>query len=154
MFGERNYHSRSRPHPLSTEGRSITATHAVNAVAEQNVEVADGQVGQPPTQSGQAYQISVRAIGRLSEPAQFENIILKTNADGTLVRVKDVGRVELGAEDYGSELQFDGKDAVGIGITQLSTANALEVDRTAIAELERLSKHFPPGMVYNLAFDT
>src|SRR5207237_4388973 len=128
IFGERKYSMRLWLDPVRMAGRNLTASDAVNALAEQNVEVAAGQVGQPPTQSGQAYQISVRAIGRLSEPAQFENIILKTNADGTLVRVKDVGRVELGAEDYGSELQFDGKDAVGIGITQLSTANALEVD--------------------------
>ena len=104
--------------------------------------------------SGAVYQISVRAVGRLSEAAQFENIILKTNADGTLVRLKDVGRAELGAEDYASDLQFNGQDAVGIGVMQLSTANALEVDRRAIAELDRLSKSFPPGMQYQLAFDT
>src|SRR5712692_6442163 len=154
IFGERKYSMRLWLDPVRMAGRGLTAPDAVKALAEQNVEVAAGQVGQPPTQSGQAYQISVRAVGRLSEPAQFENIILKTNADGTLVRVKDVGRVELGAEDYGSELQFNGHDAVGVAITQLSTANALEVDRQAIAELERLSKHFPRGMIYNLAFDT
>src|SRR5208283_5329530 len=91
---------------------------------------------------------------RLSEASQFDNIILKTNADGTLVRLKDVGRAELGAEDYSSDLQFDGHDAVGLGVTQLSTANALDVDRRAIAELDRLSKSFPPGMHYKLAFDT
>jgi len=90
----------------------------------------------------------------LSEPAQFENIILKTNADGTLVRLKDVGRAELGAEQYASDLKFNGQDAVGIGVTQLSTANALDVDRRAIEELARLSKSFPPGMHYTLAFDT
>jgi HAE1 family hydrophobic/amphiphilic exporter-1 len=95
----------------------------------------------------------VRAVGRLSEPAEFENIVLKTASDGTTVRLKDVGRAELGAEDYSSELQFNGKDAVGIGLTQLSNANALEVDRAALAELERLSKRFPPGMKYRLAFD-
>jgi HAE1 family hydrophobic/amphiphilic exporter-1 len=154
IFGERKYSMRLWLDPVRMAGRGLTAPDAVGALAEQNVEVTAGQVGQPPTQPGQAYQISVRAIGRLSEPAQFENIILKTNADGTLVRVKDVGRVELGAEDYGSELEFNGHDAVGVAITQLSTANALEVDRQAIAELERLSKHFPPGMVYDLAFDT
>ena len=115
---------------------------------EQNVDVAAGQVGQPPIKAGQEFQISVRAIGRLSEASQFENIILKTNADGTLVRLKDVGRAELGAEDYSSDLMFNGHDAVGIGVTQLSTANALEVDRLVIAELDRLSKHFPPGMKY------
>jgi hydrophobic/amphiphilic exporter-1 (mainly G- bacteria), HAE1 family len=70
------------------------------------------------------------------------------------VRVKDVGRSELGAEDYSSDLQFNGKDSLGLGITQLSNANALEVDRDAIAELDRLSKRFPPGMKYQLAFDT
>ena len=134
--------------------RALTASDVVSALQEQNVEVAAGQVGQPPSPPGQNYQISVRAIGRLSEPVQFENIILKSNVDGTLVRVHDVGRAELGAEDYGSDLQFNGHDAVGLGITQLSNANALEVDRKAIAELARLSQRFPPGMTYQLAFDT
>ncbi len=96
----------------------------------------------------------MRAVGRLSEASQFDNIILKTNADGTLVRLKDVGSAELGAEDYSSDLLFDGYDAVGLGITQLSTANALEVDRLVLAELDRLSKRFPPGMIYKPAFDT
>jgi len=111
-------------------------------------------VGQQPAVPGQSYQVSVRAVGRLSEPAQFENIILKTNADGTLVRLKDVGRAELGAETYASDLQFNGQDAVGIAVAQLSTANALDVDRRAIAELDRLSKSFPSGMHYKIAFDT
>ena len=70
------------------------------------------------------------------------------------MRVNDVGRSELGAEDYSSDLQFNGQDAVGLGVTQLSNANALDVDRDAIAELDRLSKRFPPGMKYELAFDT
>src|SRR5438270_2742970 len=104
--------------------------------------------------AGQQYQISVRAVGRLSEPVQFDNIILKTNADGTLVRLKDVGRAELGAENYSSDLQFNGQDADGVAVTQLSTANAIDVDRRAIAELDRLSKSFPPGMHYKVAFDT
>src|SRR5439155_18145246 len=92
----------------------------VLSVELQNVEVAAGQVGQQPARQGQQYQISVRAVGRLSEPTQFDNIILKTNADGTLVRLKDVGRAELGAEDYSSDLQFNGQDAIGLGVTQLS----------------------------------
>jgi HAE1 family hydrophobic/amphiphilic exporter-1 len=154
IFGERKYSMRLWLDPERMASRGLTAGDVVAALQEQNVEVAAGQVGQPPARPSQEYQISVRAIGRLSEPSQFENIILKTNNDGTLVRVKDVGRAELGAEDYSSDLQFNGKDAVGLGITQLSTANALEVDRLAIAELERLSKRFPPGMKYQLAFDT
>ena len=154
IFGERKYSMRLWLDPGRMAGRGLTASDAVSALQEQNVDVAAGQVGQPPIQAGQAFQISVRAVGRLSEPAQFDNIILKTNADGTLVRLRDVGHAELGAEDYGSLLQFNGGDSVGIAITQLSNANALEVDRLAIAELDRLSKRFPPGMEYRLAFDT
>src|SRR5512141_2004180 len=125
IFGERKYSMRLWLDPVRMAGRSLTAPDVVNALSEQNVEVAAGQVGQQPAVPGQNYQVSVRAVGRLSEPAQFDNIILKTNADGTLVRLKDVGRAELGAENYASDLQFNGQDAVGIAVTQLSTANAL-----------------------------
>src|SRR5689334_4314381 len=154
IFGERKYSMRLWIDPVRMAGRGLTAPDVVAALGEQNVEVAAGQVGQQPAVPGQNYQVSVRAVGRLSEPAQFENVILKTNADGTLVRLKDVGRAELGAENYASDLQFNGQDAVGLAVTQLSTANALDVDRRAIAELDRLSKSFPPGMHYRLAFDT
>jgi hydrophobic/amphiphilic exporter-1 (mainly G- bacteria), HAE1 family len=154
IFGERKYSMRLWLDPVRMAGRGLTAPDVVGALSEQNVEVAAGQVGQQPAIPGQQYQVSVRAVGRLSEAAQFDNIILKTNADGTLVRLKDVGHAELGAENYASDLQFNRRDAVGIAVTQLSTANALDVDRRAIAELDRLSKSFPPGMHYQLAFDT
>ena len=154
IFGERRYSMRLWLDPQRMAGRALTAPDVVSALQEQNVEVAAGQVGQPPINTGQSFQISVRAIGRLTEASEFDNIILKSNADGTLVRVKDVGHAELGAEDYSSALRYNGKDSVGLGITQLSDANALEVDRRAIQELERLSKRFPPGMKYDLAFDT
>src|SRR4030081_19670 len=154
IFGERKYSMRLWLDPVRMAGRGLTAPDVVSSLAEQNVEVAAGQVGQQPAKAGQQYQISFRAVGRLSEPTQFDNIILKTNGDGTLVRLKDIGRAELGAEDYASDLQYNGQDAIGLGVTQLSTANALDVDRRAIAELERLSKRFPPGMHYKLAFDT
>jgi hydrophobic/amphiphilic exporter-1 (mainly G- bacteria), HAE1 family len=154
IFGERKYSMRLWLDPVRMAGRGLTAPDVVNALGEQNVEVAAGQVGQQPAIPGQDYQVSVRAVGRLSEAAQFDNIILKTNADGTLVRLKDVGHSELGAESYASDLQFNGQDAVGIAVEQLSTANALDVDRRAVAELDRLSKSFPPGMHYRLAFDT
>jgi len=154
VFGERKYSMRLWLDPVRMASRGLTATDVVNALQEQNVEVAAGQVGQPPVKVGQQFQISVRAIGRLSEPTQFDDIILKTNADGTLVRLRDVGRAELGAEDYGTDLIYNGHDAVGVAVTQLSTANAIDVDRTALAELKRLSQHFPPGMVFENAFDT
>jgi HAE1 family hydrophobic/amphiphilic exporter-1 len=154
IFGERRYAMRLWLDPVKVASRGLTATDVVQALREQNVQVAAGQVGQPPSPANQAFQISVRAVGRLSEVPEFEDIILKSSSDGTLVRLKDVGRVELGAEDYASSLQFNGHDAVGIALTQLSNANALEVDREALAVLERLSWRFPPGMTYSVAFDT
>ncbi len=153
-FGAGKYSMRLWLDPVRMASRALTADDVVNALQEQNVEVAAGQVGSQPSIPGQQFQISVRAVGRLSESAQFDDIILKSNADGTLVRLRDVGHAELGSEDYSSNVNYNGHDSVGIGITQLSTANALDVDRRCIAELERLSKRFPPGMKYELAFDT
>jgi hydrophobic/amphiphilic exporter-1 (mainly G- bacteria), HAE1 family len=154
IFGERKYAMRLWLDPTRLAQRGLTATSVLNALNEQNVQVAAGQLGQPPSDSGQSYQISVRAIGRLSDAKEFENIVLKTGTDGTLVRVKDVGRAELGAEDYGSVLRFNGHDAVGVAVTQLPGANALDVDRAAKEELQRLSKNFPPGLKFAVAFDT
>jgi len=154
IFGERKYAMRLWLAPSKLAQRGLTASAVVNALQEQNVQVAAGQIGQPPLPKGQAYQVSVRAVGRLSEASEFDNIIIKTGADGTLVRVKDVGRSELGAEDYGSILRFNGHDAVGMGLSQLPGANALDVDRAAKAELVRLSKNFPPGLKVAVAFDT
>src|ERR1700687_700910 len=119
IFGERKYSMRLWLDPVRMAARSLTATDVLAALQEQNVQVAAGQLGQPPSPTGQTVQISVRAVGRLVEPAQFENIILKTASDGNLVRVRDIGRAELGAEDYGSVLRFDGREAVGLGVTQL-----------------------------------
>src|SRR6204780_1442118 len=153
-FGERKYSMRLWLDPLRMAARNLTATDILSALTEQNVQVSAGQVGQPPSIKGQSYQISVRAVGRLVEPSEFENIILKTGTDGTLVRLRDVGRAELGAEDYSSNLRFNGHDAVGFGVTQLPGANALTVDKAAKAELLRLSRHFPPGIKYAVAFDT
>ena len=154
IFGERKYAMRLWLDPTRLAQRGLTATTVLNALNEQNVQVAAGQLGQPPSSPVQSYQISVRAIGRLSDPKEFENIVLKTGTDGTLVRIKDVGRAELGAEDYSSILRFDGHDAVGVAVTQLPGANALDVDRAAKEELRRLSKNFPPGLKYAVAFDT
>src|SRR2546426_2961153 len=140
--------------PAKLAQRGLTATNVLSALQEQNVQVAAGQIGQPPSAEGQAFQISVRAVGRLSEAAEFDKIILKTGTDGTLVRLKDVGHAELGAENYGTLLRFNGHDAVGLAVTQLPGANALDVDRAAKEELLRLSKNFPPGLKAAVAFDT
>ena len=154
IFGERKYAMRLWLDPTRLGQRGLTATNVLAALNEQNVQVAAGQLGQPPSNQVQSYQISVRAIGRLSDPKEFENIVLKTGTDGTLVRIKDVGRAELGAEDYSSILRFNGHDAVGVAVTQLPGSNALDVDRAAKAEMLRLSANFPPGLKYAVAFDT
>jgi HAE1 family hydrophobic/amphiphilic exporter-1 len=153
IFGERRYAMRLWLDPVRVAARGLTASDVVAALREQNVQVAAGQVGQQPALPGQTFQVSVRAVGRLSEPREFEDIIVKASA-GTTVRLRDVGRVELGAEDYASILQFNGQDAVGVALMQLSNANALEVQRAALAEMDRLAQRFPPGMKFRIAFDT
>jgi hydrophobic/amphiphilic exporter-1 (mainly G- bacteria), HAE1 family len=154
IFGERKYAMRLWLDPAKLAERGLTATNVLSALQEQNVQVAAGQIGQPPSPEGQSYQISVRAVGRLSEASEFDKIILKTGTDGTLVRLRDVGHAELGAENYGTILRFDGHDAVGLAVTQLPGANALDVDKAAKTELLRLSRNFPPGIKAAVAFDT
>jgi hydrophobic/amphiphilic exporter-1 (mainly G- bacteria), HAE1 family len=154
IFGERKYSMRLWLDPTKLAARGLTAGDAVNALREQNVQVAAGSIGDAPAREGQTYQISVRAAGRLREVREFENIILKAGESGGLVRLSDVGRAELGAESYASLLRFQGYDAVGFAVTQLPTANALDVERDVRAELDRLSTQFPPGMQYRVAFNT
>ncbi|HEV3457758.1 MAG TPA: efflux RND transporter permease subunit, partial [Thermoanaerobaculia bacterium] len=134
--------------------RSLTASDVTAALREQNVEVAAGLVGQPPVPSGQAFEVSVRVVGRLSEPAEFGNIIVKAQKDGTLVKLKDLASVELGSESYDSNLSFGDVPAVGFAVFQLPSANALEVDKAVKTELLRLRERFPPGLKGTIAFDT
>ncbi len=154
IFGERKYSMRLWLDPVRLAARQLTAQDVVNALQEQNVQVAAGQVGQSPAPATQDYQISVRAVGRLTTPVEFERIVLKRGADGSLVTLRDVGRAELGAESYAGNLRYNGFETSGLGVMQLSNANALEVDRAVLARLQELSKNFPPGLKYAVAFDT
>ena len=153
-FGGARYSMRVWLDPIRLAARELTAGDVVNALREQNVNVAAGSVGEAPARKGQTYQISVRAAGRLQETGEFEDVIVKTAEDGTLVRLADVGTVELGAETYSSLLRFQGIDAVGFGVLALPTANALDVQRGVAAEMARLAESFPPGLEYRIAFDT
>jgi len=153
IFGERKYAMRVWLDPARMAARSLTATDVVNALVEQNVEIPAGQLGQPPSDSKQAFQVPVRVVGRLTSPAEFDKIIVKNSANG-LVLLKDIGHSEVGAEDYSTSLKYSGHDAMGIGVQLLSNANALEVDRLAKAKLIELSKSFPPGLEYAIAFDS
>ena len=116
--------------------------------------MAAGSVGDAPARTGQTYQMSVRAAGRLREASEFEDVIVKSGPGGALVRLSDVGSAELGAETYSSNLRYQGVDALGFGVIGLPTANALDVREGVGTELERLARSFPPGVQYRVAFDT
>jgi len=154
IFGERKFAMRLWLDPMLLAKRGLTPADVTAALREQNVQVAAGAIGSPPTMPNQMYQISVRAEGRLVDPKEFEAIVLKRAPDGSLVQMRDVGHAELGAEGYASNLTFNGYEAIGIGVQQLSNANALEVDKLVKEELIKLSKQFPPGLKYAVAFDT
>jgi hydrophobic/amphiphilic exporter-1 (mainly G- bacteria), HAE1 family len=154
VFGIGRYAMRLWLDPDKLAGRNLTADDVLQALREQNVQVAAGAVGAEPAQKGQTFQISVRAAGRLTDPDQFDNVILKRSADGALVRVRDVGRTELGAESYTTAMRYNARDAIGFGVLQLPTANSLQVYRDVSAEVARLSKRFPPGLKVDIAFDT
>jgi hydrophobic/amphiphilic exporter-1 (mainly G- bacteria), HAE1 family len=154
IFGERKYSMRIwlDPHKLANKG--LTPQDVVDAINDQNVQVAAGQIGQAPLPQNQMFQMSVRAKGRLKTADQFENMVLRSGADGQLIKLKDVGRAELGAEDYQNVVRFRGREAVGIGVFQRPGSNALEVSKGVREAMARLSKRFPPGMQYEFAFDT
>jgi hydrophobic/amphiphilic exporter-1 (mainly G- bacteria), HAE1 family len=153
VWGERKYSIRIWLDPLRLAARKLTAGDVVTALREQNVQVAAGAVGSPPSIDGQAYQLAIRAEGRFTSPEEFGRVILKSGSDGTLVLLSDVARVELGAEDYSGYLRFHGRETVGLGIEQLPTANALDVDHAVMAKMAELAKSFPPGIKYESAFD-
>jgi HAE1 family hydrophobic/amphiphilic exporter-1 len=153
IFGERKFAMRLWLDPVKLASRALTPGDVVNALREQNVQVAAGSIGDAPSAPDQIYQLSVRAAGRLTEIPEFEDVVVKAGRDGALVRVKDVGRVELGAESYSSKLRFGGVEASGIGIQLLPTANAIESFTGLQQELERLRKNFPPGLEAQIAFD-
>jgi HAE1 family hydrophobic/amphiphilic exporter-1 len=153
IFGERKFAMRLWLDPDKLASRSLTASDVVGALREQNVQVAAGSVGDSPSAPDQLYQLSVRAQGRLSEVPEFESLVVKAGKDGALVRLRDVGRVELGAESYTNRLRFGGFEASGIGIQTVPSANAIEVFQGMRDELTRLQKAFPPGLEAVVAFD-
>ena len=153
IFGERKYAMRVWLDPIRLAARDLTATDVVNALMEQNVEIPAGALGQPPSDSKQEFQIPVRVVGRLTSPDEFNNLIVKTSANG-LVFLKDVGHAEVGAENYSTSIEYGGHEALGLFVEQLSNANALDVDRRAKAALVELAKSFPPGLEYAIAFDS
>ncbi|MGG6266038.1 efflux RND transporter permease subunit [Leptolyngbya sp. AN03gr2] len=151
-YGERKYAMRIWLDPIQLANRGLTAADVTQAIQEQNIQVGVGRIGQAPA-IDQQFQIDLQAVGRLRDASEFENIILKSETNGTIVRLRDVGRAELGAESYNSFARYSGKEAVGYDIKQFPGSNALEVANRVKAEMKRLSKSFPPGLNYSIAYD-
>jgi HAE1 family hydrophobic/amphiphilic exporter-1 len=140
--------------PRQLKSRRLTTQDILNAVGEQNVQVAAGQIGQPPAPRGQSFQYSVNVLGRLSETEQFEEIIIKTGEGGAITRLKDVARVELGGKGYEITSGLNGAPSASIAVYQLPGANALEVADQTRAAMDELSAFFPEGMEYSVPYDT
>lgn len=154
VFGERKYAMRLWLDPNRLASRNLTAQDVVQALEEQNLQVGAGQVGQPPAPTGQQFQFNLQAVSRLTSEKEFGEIVLNTDANGTLVKLQDVGRVELGAQDYSTLLRFRGQEGVGLGVSQLTGSNALAVASAVKQKMAELSQNFPPGLEYQVAFDT
>ncbi|MBE9098154.1 efflux RND transporter permease subunit [Vacuolonema iberomarrocanum] len=154
IFGERQFAMRAWLDPTRLASRNLTIQDVSNAIREQNIQVGAGQLGQQPADPNQEYQIGLQADSRLESVEEFENLVIATGEGGNLIRLSDVGRVELGAENYGSNLTFNGQESIGLGINQRAGTNALETSAAVKAELDRLSESFPPGLQYAVAFDS
>jgi multidrug efflux pump len=154
MFGQRDYSMRIWLDPDKLAVRNMTASDVVDALREQNLQVAAGQIGQSPIREGQDTQITLNTLGRLTLPEQFKNVIVKTTMKGQVVRVKDVGRVELGAKNEDTSSRVDGLAVANLAIFQLPDANALETADLIKAKIDELKRDFPPGIDYMIRYDT
>ncbi|WP_338864963.1 multidrug efflux RND transporter permease subunit [Myxococcus stipitatus] len=152
VWGAGEYSMRVWLDPQLLAARNLTASDVVNAIREQNVQVAAGVVGQQPDERS-AFQLTVTTQGRLTDEEQFRDIVVKVGEAGQVTRLRDVARVELGANNYSVRARLDGKPAVAIGINQASGSNALDVSAGIRARMEELSKAFPEGMEYRIVYD-
>ncbi len=154
IIGEREYGMRLWVDPDKMYRLGMTASDVIQSVQEQNIQAAAGKIGQPPNPPGQEFEYTVRAQGRLSTPEEFGNIILRARPDGSVVRVSDVGRVELGAYDYGTISRLNAKSASVLLIYQLPDANAIQTADNLIKILEEISRNFPKGLTYQITYDS
>jgi len=152
LFGSGDYAMRVWLDPQKVAGRNLTATDVVNAIREQNVQVAAGVVGQGPSKDAD-FQLTVNTQGRLASVEEFGDIVVKTNADGATTLLKDVARLEMGSNSYALRSLLDNKSAVAIPLFQSPTANALQLSTDVRAKMEELSKDFPQGMTYSIVYD-
>lgn len=154
VMGALTYAMRVWMDPNRMTALGISAADVVAAIQNQNLQASAGQIGAPPVPDGQQQQLTILARGRLDDPKQFAAIIVRTNPNGGVVRLGDIGRVELGAQSYSSTAKLDGNPAATLVVYQSPDANALDVAKAVRAELDRLSGRFPEGLDYAVVFDT
>jgi hydrophobe/amphiphile efflux-1 (HAE1) family protein len=153
IVGARDYSMRIWLDPTKLALRGMTATEAVSAVQSQNLQVASGVLDQPPMPQQGAFEFNVQTLGRLQDPAQFENIVVKTDGQGHVTRIRDIGRAELAALDYSANSYLDNKVAVPLLIFQLPGTNALATATGVHQTMAELAKNFPPGLRYDIVYD-
>ncbi|TIP93174.1 MAG: efflux RND transporter permease subunit [Mesorhizobium sp.] len=155
IFGERRYSMRVWLDPDKLANLGITAVDVQNAIAEQNVQVAAGKIGQSPAPAGTAFEMQVNAVGRLSDPKEFGDIIVRADAaNGSLVRLRDVARIELGALQYSSSAFFGEDPTVVLAVYQMPGSNALDLQQRVKDKMQELSARFPKGVSYAMHYDT
>lgn len=153
VFGARDFAMRLWLDPDKLKARSLTTNDVLDAIREQNIQVAAGQIGSMPSPAGQQFQYTINTLGRLSTVEEFNDIILRVGQDGQILRLRDIARVELGAEYYGTNVKLKGKPSVAMGIFQTPGTNALEVYKGVRKALDELSKSFPEGLEYRIPFN-
>ena len=154
VFGAGQYAMRIWMDPNLLQARSLVPQDVIQALQQQNQEVTAGQIGMPPAQAGQAFQYTLNVQSQLSDPEAFGDVIVKTGKNGDVTRVRDIGRVELGAQTYAQVFSLNGQPSAGLAIAQTPGANALDVAAAVKAKMAELSKDFPPGLAYSVPFDT
>jgi hydrophobe/amphiphile efflux-1 (HAE1) family protein len=154
LFGTQNYSMRIWFDAQRLDNLQLTSADVITAIQAQNVQAPVGRIGARPIGNDQQFQVNVQTQGRLTTPEQFGNIVLRANPDGSLLRVRDVARVDLGAQNLDAESRLNGRPAVGIGVYLAPGANAVETASLVVAAMDRLSQRFPPGLKYLVNYDT
>ncbi|MFJ5297703.1 efflux RND transporter permease subunit [Pseudomonas sp. NPDC088368] len=153
FYGERQYAMRVWLDPDKVAARNLNAQEVFNALRAQNLQVSAGILNQPPVPNENAYQINVETMGRLSTPEQFADVIVKSDDQGRVTRIRDIGRVELGAANYGSSAFMDRTDSASLAMFSVPSANSLTVEREVLSTMQELKKSFPPGVDYEIIYD-
>jgi hydrophobic/amphiphilic exporter-1 (mainly G- bacteria), HAE1 family len=154
VFGAGQYSMRIWLDPNKMQARGLVPQDVIQALQQQSEQVTAGQIGAPPAPSGQTFQYTLNVAGKLSDPAEFADVIIKTGRAGEITRLRDVGRVELGSQTYAQIFTLDGKPAAGLAIYQAPGANALDVAHAVREKMSVLAGEFPQGLAYSVPFDT